>query len=139
MRRSPRTTLLALPFVALALAAAGCGGSEVDADEVPGAPPALTVPTEGELGAGTDADADAEANPDASADESTEDPAESGAATDPDAAAAPETTEPVDPSGGTTAPETAAPDEGAADPAQPPADSPPEQFESFCEQNAGAC
>lgn len=140
MRRTPRTTALASLLAALALAAAGCGGSDVASDEVPGAPPALTVPTDSELEAPAEEDADAETDPDASADE-TEDPAtaDPDAAIDPDAAV-PETEEPVDPSGGAVAPETeTAPDETAVDPAQPPAGSAPEQFESFCEQNAGAC
>ena len=38
MRRSTRTSLLAILVAVLAFAA-GCGGSEVAADEVPGAPP----------------------------------------------------------------------------------------------------
>jgi hypothetical protein len=133
MRRSPRTTLMAIPFVALALAAAGCGSSEIAADEVPGSPPALAVPTDAELSAGgSDADADASADADA----------DSGDAAGDGATAAPETTtpaEPTDPSGSTEAPAEPAPEEGAADPEQPPAGSAPEQFESFCEQNAGAC
>jgi hypothetical protein len=140
MRRSSRTIILVL--AALAVAATGCGGSDVDADEVPGAPPALTVPSDSELesGGADEADAEATATPEESSDEAvepdaaTEDPA---AATEP---VVPEET--ADPSGGAAAPESqaAAPEEDTTEePAQPPADSPPEQFESFCEQNAGAC
>jgi hypothetical protein len=135
--RHLRTTLPAIIAV-LAFAAAGCGGSEVDADEVPGNPPALTVPTDSELESGG---SDADAETDESTDETTdpdaaaEDPAGTGAVEP----AVPE--EQADTSGGAAAPEeqAAAPEDTTADPAQPPADSPPEQFESFCEQNAGAC
>jgi hypothetical protein len=131
MRHSPRTALLALSLAVLALAAVGCGGDEVAADEVPGAPPALTVPTDGEVSSGA-ADADAEEDPDAEADPD-------AATADPDAAVVPE-----DSSGGAVAPETeeapAAPEETTApEETPPPAGSAPEQFESFCEQNAGAC
>jgi hypothetical protein len=131
MRRSPRTTLVTL--AALALATAGCGTSEIHADEVPGSPAALVVPTDSELGAsGSNADASADSSADASAG------ADSGTA---DSGTAESTTpaEPAAPSGGTAAPETAAPEDTTTDPAQPPAGSPPEQFETFCEQNAGAC
>jgi hypothetical protein len=129
--RSSRTTLLAIAAVALAVA--GCGGSDVAADEVPGNPPALTVPSDNELDAGA---SDAEST----TDESTEPDAAAEDATGAAESVAP--AEPADPSGGTVAPDdsqAAAPEDTTADPAQPPADSPPEQFESFCEQNAGAC
>jgi hypothetical protein len=133
MQRSPRTTLLALAPAVLALAAAGCGGSEVTAHEVPGPPPALTVPTDGELASGA-ADADADADPDATAE-----PDADAGTTEPDAGVVPE-----DSSGGAVAPETeeapAVPEETTApEETPPPAGSAPEQFESFCEQNAGAC
>ena len=131
-----RTTVLTLLLAALAFAAAGCGASEIDADEVPGSPPALIVPVDSELGAsGSGADASADSSTDESAD------AEAGADTGTTGTA--ESTAPApatDPSGGTAAPETAAPeDTTTTDPAAPPAGSPPEQFETFCEQNAGAC
>jgi polysaccharide biosynthesis protein PslG len=130
MRRATRTTLPIL--AALALAAAGCGTSEIAADEVPGSPPALVVPTDSELGAsGSNANGSADTSADSTA------AADSGTA---DSGTAESTTpaEPAAPSGGTAAPDTAAP-EPTTDPAQPPAGSPPETFESFCEQNAGAC
>jgi hypothetical protein len=134
MNRSPRTILLALPFAALALAAAGCGGSEVGAEEVPGSPPALVVPSDSELGAGG---SNADASSEASADESAAGDAEAGAdsgTTDSGTGGSAAPAAPAEPSGGTEAPETAAPE-----PTQPPAGSAPEQFENFCEQNAGAC
>jgi len=107
---------------------------------VPGAPVSLTVPSDRELGAGgasaSDTAADAEepeatATPDASSGTGASDTgaAETGAA-DTDAAAPPAETATPEPQ---TAPDTATSD-------QPPAaGSAPEQFESFCEQNAGAC
>ena len=75
MRPSLRTSLTALVFAVLALAAAGCGGSQVSADEVPGAPAALTVPTDNELGA-SDATSGDDASADADADSSSDDSAQ---------------------------------------------------------------
>jgi len=133
MRPAPRTILLALTFAVLALLAAGCGADEIPADEVPGPPPALIVPSDSELGAaGSNADAstDATAEEDAAAtDDATED------TTGTVAPAVPEDT-----SGGTAAPTAeAAPEDTTTEEQPPAAGSAPEQFESFCEQNAGAC
>ncbi len=138
MRPAPRTSLLALAFAVLALLAAGCGAGDVPADEVPGAPPALIVPSDSELGAsGSNADAstDADADADATADE---DAAATDETAEPDTGAAvPEATE--DTSGGTAAPTAEAAPEDTTTEEPPAAGSAPEQFESFCEQNAGAC
>ena len=115
--RAPRTALLTIAAVAFAVA--GCGGGEVDADEVPGSPPALTVPSDSELSA-----------PDAAA----EDPA----ATDESGAVVP-----ADPETGGTVPEepqAAVPEDTITEEAPAaPEDAPTEQFDSFCEQNVGAC
>ena len=136
MRRSPRTTLLALTFAALAAAAAGCGASEIDADEVPGAAPALVVPTDSELGASgssadessssTDEGADADAPADTGADELGHACCSAGG-------------HERRHRGSRDADRPAAPEETAPEEEPPPAGSAPEQFESFCEQNAGAC
>ena len=92
MRFPASRSLPALMLTALVLAAAGCGGGEVDAGEVPGSPPALTVRSDSELGAAADASAD-----------------ENGAdAASADATATPEPEATVAPSG-TTAPETRRP------------------------------
>lgn len=127
--RALRTTILAV--AAVALAAAGCGGGEVSADEVPGSPPALTVPSDSELGApetDTGTGEDATTDEDAATDDS--------AATDQSAAPV----APADADGGTTVPEpqAAVPDDTAETPAAPE-EAPTEQFDSFCEQNVGAC
>jgi len=122
-----RRSLLALTLSALVLLVAGCGGGEVDAAEVPGGPPALTMRSDTELAAGGSA-ADAADGADAESDDA------AGSAT-------PEPTATVAPGGGTTEPdEAAAPeDAAAAEPEQPAEETAPDQFESFCEQNAGAC
>jgi hypothetical protein len=136
MRRSPRILLMALLLAVVPIVATGCGGSEVSADEVPGPPPALTVPSDTELGGGGGG-GDGNSDSSNSDDTSNSDDAASGDAT---ATPTPEaTTPPADTSGGTTAPETdTAPDDTATNDT-PPAGAEAEQFESFCEQNAGAC
>ena len=131
--RRPRTALLAIAVVAFAVA--GCGGGEVDSDEVPGSPPALTVPSDSELSApdtdtesGTD---DATTDPDAT----TEDPAATDESGEPVVPADPET-------GGTVPeePQAAVPDDTTTEEAPAaPEEAPTEQFDSFCEQNVGAC
>jgi hypothetical protein len=133
LRSAPRTSLLALTFAVLALLAAGCGANEVPSDEVPGPPAALIVPSDSELGAAgsnADASADATAGEDAATTDST-------AETDTSGAAAP--TAPEDTSGGTAAPTAEPAPQDTTTDEPPAAGSPPEQFESFCEQNAGAC
>jgi hypothetical protein len=133
MRRSPRTLLLALLVAVVALG--GCGGSEIDADEVPGATPTLTVPSDSELNSGSTSDEDAASTDEDAA--TTEDAAAEDTTADTEAAApADETT------GGTTTPAptaTAAPQDSAETDTPPPAGSEAQQFEDFCAQNAGAC
>ena len=136
--RIRRTSVPAL-LLAVAALAAGCGGSEVPPDEVPGSPVTLTVPEDEELGGTSSSSADADgtttddtADDAATADDTATDP---GAATD-------------DTSGGTAAP-APADDGGAVAPAEPepaPADEPAaapdagaDGTSDFCEQNAGAC
>lgn len=139
--RSPRTLLLALLLAIVPLAAAGCGGSEVSADEVPGPPAALTVPSDTDLGGGGNSD-DSSSNSDdsSSSDENSGSGADdtTGGTTTPDTGTTAPSTD--DTSGGAAAPETGttAPEDSAANDT-PPAGSEAQQFESFCEQNAGAC
>ncbi len=131
--RLPRTALLAI--AAIALAGAGCGGGEVSADEVPGSPPPLTVPSDSELNA-PDADAETGTGEDATTDPdaTTEDPAAT------DESAAPVV--PADPETGGTVPEepqAAVPEDTTGETPAAPEQAPTEQFDSFCEQNVGAC
>ena len=141
--RLKRTSAPALLLVAAALIA-GCGGSEVAPDEVPGGPVSLTVPEDQQLGGGNDS-ADSAQDSDATANDGTTDDAAStdGTTTDPSA-----TTD--DTSGGTAAPApatgggTAAPDTGTTtpptdDPAAAPDTGGTGGTSEFCEQNAGAC
>jgi hypothetical protein len=118
----------------LALAAAGCGGSDELAPEVPG-PPADVVLPEATVAAAAEGEDAAAEDEDATTDEGTTE----------DGTAAPEETAPTDP--GTTAPETseggtAAPEteaDGPTNDTAPPEGSEAEQFEDFCTQNPGAC
>ncbi len=136
--RIRRTSVPALALVAAALVA-GCGGSEVPPDEVPGGPVTLTVPEDEQLGGGS-SDSSSDTSTDDTTDDATDDTAttDDGTGTTPPAttddtsggttAPAPATTD--DTSGGTTAPAptddaAAAPDTGGTS--------------EFCEQNAGAC
>jgi hypothetical protein len=123
LRRSPRIPPIALLLAVLALTA-GCGAGEISPDEVPGPPPALTVTSDTELGAADDA---ATATDETAADADT---AEEPAAADADAAA---------PAEDAVVPEATAAPEEAPVTEEPAPGSPPEQFEDFCEQNAGAC
>jgi hypothetical protein len=143
MRRSTRTSLMALIVAIPALAAAGCGGGQVSADEVPGPPPALTVPSDNDIGGSgsgsSNSSSSSEDSSSGSSDGSTDSGADSGTADSGTADGGTTTTPPADEGGGTAAPEaTAAPDTATND-QQPAPGSPPEQFENFCEQNAGAC
>ena len=121
-------SILLLPLLGLALAAPGCGGDDSAVEEVPGAPPALTVPHQ--KGA---ADVSASATPT---------PTPSGDAT---ATPTPADTGSTGETGGTgtntgaaATPAPATQDSPAAD-QDPASGTPPEKFEQFCEENAGAC
>ena len=129
--RTPRRGI-AVVSLALALGVAGCGGSEVEYQEVPGDPAEITLPDRTPAG-------DA-------AEESTAEEAAAGDAT----ATATATPAPADATG-TTTDGTAAEEPAATEATPAPAedgatnDEPPvpgsdaERFEDFCEQNAGAC
>jgi len=128
----PLRTALLLPLLALALA--GCGSDAADVPEVPGSPPELTVPHQRGAADLSEEGAEGSATP-------TPTPTEEGAAT-PTPAAEGETgstgeTGTAD-TGAAATPAPAAEDSPATDTA-PPAGSAPEQFEQFCQENAGAC
>ena len=139
--RAARTATALLCTVALAAFATGCGGSELDYEEVPGPPVEVSIPSE-TVESGGSAGADATPTPTATA--------EPGSTTAPsdqsgDTGAAPSTgtgtasagtdTSGTD-SGGATAP---AEEDSAANDTAPPAGSEAQQFEDFCAQNPGAC
>jgi hypothetical protein len=122
----------------LGLTAAGCGGGDEIAPEVPGPPADVVLPS------GTVAPAE---TPDESSDSSSSDTGttDEGATTDEGTTDDTTTTPPAedtgtttpDTSGGTTAPDTTA--DGPTNDTAPPDGSDAEQFEDFCEQNEGAC
>jgi len=120
---------VALIAVVASLALAGCGGEQLEAEEVPGGPAALTLPPdEGLPTPEAAADAEATATPTATA---TAEAGTSGATTAPPAATtAPSTGTGTGTSGGSTAPSTGGTNTtGGAD----------GNFEDFCAQNPGAC
>lgn len=118
-----RLALTAAVIAALALS--GCGGEQLEADEVPGAPAALTLPPdEGLPTPAADADGDADATP-------TPTPtADASAGTTGGTTAAPAVT-PAAPATGTTTTQAPTSTTGGAG-----ADG---NFEDFCAQNPGAC
>jgi len=125
-----------LSLLGLALIASGCGGDDAAVEEVPGPPPVLSVPHQ--KGA-ADVSADEDATP-------TPTPTPEGGAEatpTPEGTGSTGTTEGADTGTNTGAAATPAPapatqDSPAADQA-PAAGSPPEKFEQFCQENAGAC
>ena len=129
MRLAPR---LAASITALALIAAGCGGSDVAYREVPGGPAELQVPGSGAnfSSAATPTptvDPDATETPDADAEETTTPDAGTGE----EATGATGTTE-----GGTEAPAT---EEPAPEDTTPQTETPPDGLEDYCAENPGAC
>jgi len=124
----------------LALVAAGCGGDDTLAPEVPGPPADVVIPEAADAPTAA-AEDPADENADQTGDETTDDATtdESGGTTTPedtapstDTGTVPETSE-----GGTAAPEAEA--DGPSNDTPPPEGSNAEQFEDFCAQNPGAC
>jgi len=133
--RRLRSTLL-LSLLGLALIASGCGGDDAAVEEVPGPPPVLSVPHQ-KGAADVAADEDATPTPTPTAEGGAE------ATPTPEGTGSTGTTEGADTGTNTGAAATPAPapatqDSPAADQA-PAAGSPPEKFEQFCQENAGAC
>ncbi len=136
--RAARTATALLCTVALAGAAAGCGGSQIDYQEVPGPPADVAIPSDSSsLG---DSTATATPTPTATAEPggTTAPSGQSGAtgtapsaSTDTGTAGTPGTD-----SGGASAP---AQEDSASNDTAPPAGSDAQQFEDFCAQNPGAC
>ena len=128
MVRRLRSALL-LPLLGVALVAAGCGGTDSAVEEVPGPPVTLTVPHQ--KGA-AEVSASATPTPTATPTATATPAAGSTGSTDTTGATGTNT-------GAAATPAPAAQDTPATN--QAPADdgSPPQQFEQFCEENAGAC
>ena len=125
-----RSTLL-VTVLALALAAAGCGSSGGDVPEVPGPPAELTVPhVKGAADLSEDASATPTPTPSADA---TETPTPATGTTGSTGTTG---------TGGTTAatptPAAQQPDSASND-TSTSGGTPPQQFEQFCQENAGAC
>jgi type IV secretory pathway VirB10-like protein len=117
-RRALKALLAAL--LALTLVASGCGGDDEPSAETEPALPNLTVPQ------GETTEPETEAVPDAPLDPSTE-------------TLPPVETVPPSTGGGTPAPESEPPPDTPENDTPPPADSPAERFEEFCDDNPGAC
>jgi hypothetical protein len=143
--RAARPATALFCTVAFAVGVAGCGGSELDYQEVPGPPTEVAIPSE-TVEAGGSAGADATPTPTATPEPgSTTAPSDQSGAT----GTAPSTgtgtastgdtgttgTSGTD-SGGATAP---AQEDSATNDSAPPAGSEAQQFEDFCAQNPGAC
>jgi hypothetical protein len=122
-------SVLLLPLLGIALLAAGCGGDDSTVQEVPGPPPTLTVPHQ--KGA---ADVSASATPT---------PTGTPTATPTPAAGTTGSTGSTGATGTNTGaaatPVPATQDTPAPNQAPAAAGSPPEKFEQFCQENAGAC
>jgi hypothetical protein len=128
--RRLRSALL-LPLLGLALVATGCGGSDSAVQEVPGPPTTLSVPHQ--KGA---ADVSASATPTPTPSTTgtpTPTPAGTGATGSTGTTGATGTN-----TGATTTPAPATQGSPAATQA-PTTGSPPQKFEQFCQENAGAC
>jgi hypothetical protein len=142
--RAARSATALLCTVALAAFAAGCGGSELDYEEVPGPPVEVSIPSGTvESGGNADADAGGDATPTPTA------TAEPGSTTAPSDQSGSTGTTPSTDTGDTASSDTSGTDSGGATaPAEedsatndtaPPAGSEAQQFEDFCAQNPGAC
>lgn len=129
---APLHRLLTLFAVAATLGLAGCGGSQVEYQEVPGAPAEITLP-ESEPAEDAAAEDDAAADEEAPADEATPEPTAT-----PTPAADADTDGTTDEST-TQAEAPAAAEDGPASDEPPVPGTDAERFEDFCEQNAGAC
>jgi hypothetical protein len=127
-------SILLVPALGLALTAAGCGSDDTDVEEVPGPPAALNVPHQ--RGADDLAQASEDATPTPTP--TTDAEADPAAGTDTGATGATGTTETAPAPAATATPAPATQDSPTTDQA-PAAGSPPEKFEQFCEENAGAC
>ena len=132
-----------LGIALLTVAAAGCGGTDAGAPQVPGPPAEVAIPDSGQSPADTAASAQDRASGDRSTSSSatpTPTPDSSGSTgTGATGSTGSGTTtgSTGDTSGGTAAPDTGT--DSASNDTAPPAGSDAQQFEDFCAQNPGAC
>jgi hypothetical protein len=115
----------------LALAAAGCGGGNGAAPQVPGPPADVAIPESSQ--APTAPKSDSSASPTATPDSTSTPDSSASGSTGTDTG----TTAGGTASGGTTSPDTTA--DSPTNDTAPPAGSDAQQFEDFCAQNPGAC
>jgi hypothetical protein len=131
-----RTPLILIAVLALTVAA--CGGGQVSADEVPGGPPALSVPSDDTAGGGAQT---ASNSSDTSTSGTKDDTSNSPDSTSTPSSSGSTGTTPS--TGGSTAATpvpTATPQPNTTSNNQaPPAGSDDQKFQDFCQQNAGAC
>jgi hypothetical protein len=125
----------------LAVAAAGCGGGDEIAPEVPGPPADVALP-DATVAPTSDENADSSGTSDSSSstDEGTTDEGTTDESATPDASGTTPDTGAATPDssgGGAAAPDTSA--DSPTNDTPPPADSEAQQFEDFCAQNPGAC
>jgi hypothetical protein len=126
---------LAVPFIALGITLAGCGGGHVAVQEVPGPPAQLTTPGGAALAPAATATPSATAAVTPTATTTGASTGTTGATTQ---ATTQQQTSSSTSTGSTSGDTTQAPATGAAT-ATPPPGSPTQQYEDFCAQNPGAC
>ncbi len=126
------SALLVAGLLFVVLLAAGCGGDDELAPQVPGPPAAVTVPDAGVSPSGDAAEEDSSSTDDSADPDATETPTAEPEGTGDTGAAEP------DASGGTAAPAEPQAD-GPTNDTAPPEGSNAQQFEDFCAQNPGAC
>jgi hypothetical protein len=146
MRGRRFTAFLAAGLLALA---AGCGGGDEVAPEVPGPPADVVIPESADAPTGEGSNQDEQSTDETDQDTDTDTDTDSGAGATDDSGgtATPEETAPPADQGGAATPDasgggTAAPEtetDGPTNDTPPPEGSNAEQFEDFCAQNPGAC
>lgn len=126
-----RSRLTAVALLVMLLGLSGCGGSQVEYQEVPGDPAEITLPEVAPPEDAEEGDAAAEEEAAPEGEEATPEPTatpEAGAGT---------TEAPEESTTQAEAPVTAEDGPETDEPPAPGTDA--ERFEDFCEQNAGAC
>jgi hypothetical protein len=128
----------------LAIVAAGCGGGDTAATQVPGPPADVTIPeSDTAPGAGSNSESsnsdNSTSSDSSSSDSSTSDSSTDSSSGDTGTGTTGDTGTGTtgDANGGTAAPDTGT--DSASNDQAPPSGSDAQQFEDFCAQNPGAC